>query len=220
MKRTAANNLCSYGIDMLAYLYNEMAPADREKFETHLAECSTCIDEFAELSQSRYPVFEWKKAEFDRLATPGIAIPYKAVASSSWTQKVRQAMSFRPTFAFGTAAAAVFAAILMTVIFFGGSGSDQELAKEVEPTASPVRVVTNVAPTRDVTAEIRPEGPDYVVPKAVHTAETKKPPVRPVKPKPSMKKRNAPIPVLSTVEDDEDDSLRLTDIFDEIGTSE
>lgn len=224
MKRIAANNVCSYSDDILAYLYKEMAAADRETFETHLADCGACIDDFAELSQSRYPVFEWKKAEFDPLPTPPIGIPDKAAASISWMQKIRYAFAFRPALGLGAAAAAVFASILTAFILFGGSGSDQEVAREIEPAASPARVVPNVVSTGEATADVRSQEPvpaPYVAPKVVQTSTSNKPAVRAVKPKASQpKKRDEPVPVLSTLDEDEDDSLRLSDIFDEIGTSE
>lgn len=222
MKWIAANDLCSDSGDMLAYLYNEMVPVDRERFESHLADCGRCIDDFAELSQSRYPVFEWKKAEFDPLPTPRIAIEYKASASASWVQKVRQAFAFKPTLGFGAAAATVLAAIVTAVMLFGGSASDQELAREIEPAASPVRVASDVVPSGDETAEVRSqEQVPPVAPKAVQTSTTNRPAVRTAKPRASQpKKPDRAVPVISALEDEEDDSLRLTDIFDEIGTSE
>jgi hypothetical protein len=139
-------------------------------------------------------------------------------------QKIQHAFAFRPALGFGAAAAAVFAAILTAFILFGGPGSDQEVAREIEPAASPARVVPNVVPTGEATAEVRSQEPvpaPYVAPKAVQTSISDKAAVRTVKPRASQpKKRDEPVPVLSTLDEDEDDSLRLSDIFDEIGTSE
>ena len=66
---------CSHGEEMLAYLYDELSPDGRERFETHMESCFECIDEFAELAFSRYSVFEWKSLEFAPLPTPKFVVP-------------------------------------------------------------------------------------------------------------------------------------------------
>ncbi|MEQ1763237.1 MAG: hypothetical protein ABL984_08845 [Pyrinomonadaceae bacterium] len=229
MKGLDTNNLCSHGGDMLAYLYDEMAVADRGSFELHLADCGTCIDNFAELSQSRYPVYEWKRAEFDRLPTPRVVIPVEA-ASVSWFEKLRATFAFRPAFAFGTFAAIAVVASLAALVMIGGSYGTNEVAGGVPP------VVTPVLPTPEVDLRLPEQGTSQVAiadepkatarreetPKAIVKASSAAPKqaARSARPKATQQaKRNERIPALNTA-DEEDDSLRLADIFEEIGISE
>ena len=223
MKGLDANNLCSHGGDMLAYLYDEMAMPDRETFEVHLADCGTCIDDFAELSQSRYPVYEWKHTEFDPLPTPRVVIPFEAPAVS-WFDQIRTVFSLRPTLAFGGIGAVMIVAVLTAYFMLGDSRTETQLAQEIRPAASPTRVVATMPPPSSspvTTAESDEQVTPPESPKVVKASAGAKPAVRQPRSKPAQQpKRNEPVPVLSSIDDDEDDSLRLTDIFDEIGTSE
>jgi len=222
MKGLDANNLCTHGGDMLAYLYNEMTSADRDTFEVHLAECGTCIDDFAELSQSRYPVFEWKQIEFDPLPTPRVVIPFET-PSLSWFDQVRTAFSFGPRLAFGRLGAAMVVAILTGYFVLSGTTGTTEVAKEAEPSASPDRVAISIPSPAVVEASpSRIEDPKSTeMPRPVKAAASSRPAEQSSKSKPAQQpKRNVPIPVMSSIDDDEDDSLRLADIFEEIGTGE
>ncbi len=103
---------------MLAYLYAEMPGAERELFETHLAECGSCIDEFAELSNARYAVYEWQKLEFAPMETPEIVIPFakKSIANGtfSFADKIKAAFGFSNGWA---ASGAGFAVIAIALAF-------------------------------------------------------------------------------------------------------
>src|SRR5688572_7676888 len=103
-------NLCTHGGDLLAYLYNEMPLTDREQLELHLSDCVTCIDDFAALSQSRYPVYEWKRLEFDSLPTPRVVIQYEETRLSL-IDKFRAKFSFNPRFAFAGVAGLLLAGV-------------------------------------------------------------------------------------------------------------
>ena len=222
MKGLEENNLCVHGGDMLAYLYNEMASADRETFELHLGDCGTCIDDFAELSQSRYPVYEWKQTEFDLLPTPRIAIPY-GEAAASWFDRLRAAFAFRPAYAFGGVAAMLLAGVVTAYVFFSGAPAD-DIAKSVEPSPSPARASVSPTPTasdpRETTAIRTPEPKDK--PEVVKATVPNRSSAKGVKTKATTPapKKNERVPVYSTADDDEDDSLRLADIFAELDTSE
>jgi hypothetical protein len=228
MNKLDPNNLCSHGGDSLAYLYDEMAVVEREKFEVHLADCTTCIDDFAELSQSRYPVFEWKHMEFDPLPTPRVVIPSEA-ASVSWFDKLRASFALRPAFAFGSLAAIAVVASLAALVLIGGSTGIMEVAGVV-PTPAPVmpspentvqpsdRAMQPVPVVNEQAPGIRRDGGTKVV-KASTSAS--KPPAHSARPKATQQaKRNEPLPALNSTDENEDDSLRLADIFEEIGTSE
>ncbi len=67
---------CGFADEIVSYIYNEIDTADRREFETHLAQCSICTDEFTAISNARFSVFEWQREEFARLPTPEIVIPY------------------------------------------------------------------------------------------------------------------------------------------------
>lgn len=224
MNKLDANNLCSHVGDTLAYLYDEMASAEREKFEIHLADCTTCIDDFAELSQSRYPVFEWKQLEFDPLPTPRIGIPFEA-ASVSWFDKLRASFALRPAFAFGSLAVIAVLASLAVFVMIGGAGGNTEVAG-VPPTPAPVMPSpeATVPPVQSVVAANEPKVDirrDETAESVKTSTSASKPAKRSARPKATQQaKRNAPVPALNPVDEDEDDSLRLADIFEEIGTSE
>lgn len=219
MKEVKADNLCSHGGDMLAYLYDEMTTADRDAFELHLADCGTCIDDFAELSQSRYPVFEWKQLEFDPMPTPRVVIPFEE-PSVSWIEKLRASFVFRPSFAFGSVAAIALFGLLAAFVLLRGSGSEETLA-QADPVPTPATVVTPlpVEPTTAPKPAVDPIRTDS--PTVVKASLPAPKPGRAVKPKAApVPKRSQPLPTLSNADDIEDDSLRLADIFEEIDTSE
>ena len=213
--------LCTQGSDMLAYLYDEMPLADRDRFELHLADCGTCIDDFAELSQSRYPIYEWKQFEFDRLPTPRVDIPY-GEATVSWFDRFRAAFAFNPAYAFGGIGAVLLAGFMTSYFLFSGSNVD-EIAMDAQPSPSPL-VASTIAPlptTVDQATKSSATAPPSK-PKVVSASMPTRTASKPVKTKataPTPKKSNR-VPVYSTTEDEEDDSLRLADIFAELDTSE
>lgn len=105
---------CSSSADLVAYLYDELNPAERTLFETHLADCGTCTDEFADLSFARLDVYEWHRDEFAAMETPHFVIPY-AEAKASWVEIVR---SF---FVLHAKLATVGGAFAVLAFIFGGS---------------------------------------------------------------------------------------------------
>lgn len=65
--------------EIVSYLYDEMPRAARTRFERHLVDCSLCTDEFADISDARFSMYEWNREEFVNIPTPKIAIPYRPV---------------------------------------------------------------------------------------------------------------------------------------------
>ncbi len=59
--------VCAYGGDrdetLVAYLYGDIAPAERAAFESHLSACSTCRDELEELGGVRRQLSRWAPPE-------------------------------------------------------------------------------------------------------------------------------------------------------------
>jgi hypothetical protein len=216
-----SQTFCTQGGDMLAYLYDEMPSADRDRFELHLSDCGTCIDDFAELSQSRYPVYEWKQTEFDVLPTPRVVIPY-GEATASWFDRLRAAFAFNPAFALGGVGAMLLVGVVTSYVLFSGSGVD-DIAKDIQPSPSPVRMSAGEplpAPTSETATGSLAE--PAVKPRVVNASMPNKSSSKSAKPKATVPspKKNERLPVYSTAEDDEDDSLRLADIFAELDTSE
>ena len=233
MKDPNDKNLCSNGGDLLAYLYDEMPAADRETFELHLADCVSCIDEFAEISQGRYPVYEWKALEFDPMPTPRFVMPVEQ-ATAGLFDKLRTAFTANRGFAFGSAAATILVAIFAAYAVYIQNGSENVVAVvQAEPPASPVQKVVAPPAGPELKSSIREEPTERVAakPKSISKpAEIVKVSVRKskrhepargseLKASPVPQKQIRSIPVLSIAEDDEDDSLRLSDLFEDIGAS-
>src|SRR2546423_717348 len=105
------SNTCEFSSEIVSYMYDELVRAKRDRFETHLADCTSCIDEFAEVSNSRYSVYEWRKVEFDPLETPEFAISYAekprevAVRATSWLEAFSGIFAIGRTPMFASAAA-------------------------------------------------------------------------------------------------------------------
>lgn len=72
----AIHNLkCTFADEVVSYIYDELDEREKFLFEDHLPNCSFCIDELAEISYSRYSVYEWQRSEFVPLPTPHIVLP-------------------------------------------------------------------------------------------------------------------------------------------------
>jgi anti-sigma factor RsiW len=69
-------NVCGFEGDIISYIYGELTADGRERFESHLMDCTGCTDDFAAISYARYSVFEYHREEFAHLPTPQILIPY------------------------------------------------------------------------------------------------------------------------------------------------
>ena len=232
MKDLKDNNICSNGGELLGYLYEEMPAADREIFELHLGDCGTCIDDFADISQARYPVFEWKTLEFDPMRTPRFVMPVEP-ASIGFFDRWRAAFAMHREFAFGGAAAAVLVVVLAGYAFYLQNGTEADVAVvEPVPIASQVqKVISAVTPEANSSRTDGVAEPNAITQKsttkrpapAKASASKMKPtePVRNLEVKVPVlpRKQVRPIPVFSIAEDDEDETLRLADMFDEIGAS-
>jgi hypothetical protein len=227
-----SNKECGFEHEIVSYMYDELGAAERTQFETHLMDCTSCTDEFAAVSFSRFSVFEWHKEEFAHLATPEIVIPYEprkvAVESGGWFAGFSEIFAFaRSPLAIGTAFA-----VLLGIGFVGftlvGTGGNELASNIVVPPVvieqkieSPMVVglpVSVVGEDPIATDEVRPviAGSRQVRPKVARQIS----PSRRV-----VEDRSVPNPtrqarrtlVLSDLGDDDEDSLRLSDMFDEIG---
>lgn len=227
---------CGFSDEIVAYIYDEIGTADRRKFETHLTDCSLCTDEFAEISNARFSIFEWKKQQFSHLSTPEIVIPYsQKTRVAEKNAAVEFLAGLRGLLSISTWPVAVAAALLLflgvgivSLVFIGRTGeqiaaNDRNVPSVAVP-EGPKKVELNptiveTTPQNEVTkqTEIRPT---KVIentrskPNRQLTADTQRRvnniPERRVTPQ----VRNAP--VLSPYDDNDDRSLRLSDLFDEV----
>ena len=236
------DNTCSFGGDMLAYLYDELSSDGRERFETHLEDCTHCIDEFAELSEARYSVYEWKNVEFAPLATPRFVVPVEeAGAGVSWLDSIRAVFGFN-----GTAAIAGGFAVLVLGVFgiamflsFPEAPTVANLDQPRPPAAeAPIVVVPtgNDLKTAEVRkAEVLTTDNAKVTDRRVDqaTVEVRKQPetarVKPARPSrvETVQTRRTPTgrrldnsPTLGQYVEDRDESLRLSDLFDDLDSRE
>ena len=238
MKSEGLENLvCEFSDAIVPYLYGEASVSESDRFESHVADCPACTDEFAELSFSRYSVFEWKKDEFVPMPTPQIVIPYaRPVGSAGFFEGLREMFAFNWASAVGVAAAFTVIAGLgfVAVDYFGNS--ERQLAgiddanKNVpvmRPASSPVaqlpepkvEIVTTAPksePQRGVvavkasTVNRRPKQltmSNKNAPRLVNTEAVKLP-----------QQQDRRTPSLTAGPDDDDRSLRLTDLFDSVDT--
>lgn len=239
MKSEASENLvCEFGEAIVPYLYGESSDIERDRFDAHLAECTPCADEFAEMSFSRYSIFEWQKEEFAPMATPRFIIPYeeKVTVSIGFFAGIRELLAFNWATAVGAAATVAIIAGIGFVAINYFDKSEQQIARVdesnkniqiVKPVSSPVVIAAEPKVDQVVTSP-RSEPERTVIPvrvasvnrrpKQTSTANSNIP--RPV----NVDAVNVPLrenrktPSLTAGTDDDDKSLRLTDLFDTVDT--
>ena len=223
---------CGFGDEIVSYMYDELAVADRERFESHLVSCTACTDEFAAIADARYSVFDWRKREFAALETPAILIPYDRAdiqtdrigALAAFGEMVR---SWR--LAFATGLIAIAAVIVLT---FGYLGKPHQVTVSSVPAEiNRPDIIRNVATEQTEVTTTKPEiesvkhvdlSPKTVRPVKVHAV---KPIVRSHSVSPTSTVADQTVksgvnkaPVLGNYEENEDKSLRLADLFDsEVG---
>jgi len=233
---------CEFEAEIVSYLYDELAAANRTRFETHLLDCTPCTDEFAELSFSRFSVFEWQKEEFAPLETPAITIPYpakqlEALESTGFLAGFRGLLAFNwQTGIAVVGILTVFIGIGFAVMNYSGTGNQNiavvEVKKEeINITSSTIapNVPATVAETEendlvDVPAKnvrgvqavkmaAKIKGPKAVRAQTFNTPRLADGVAQRI---PVLLRRNAPALTADTVDDDR--SLRLADLFDEDDT--
>jgi hypothetical protein len=220
---------CKFSADIVPYMYGEMSAAESSAFETHLIDCGVCTDEFAAVSNARFEVYDWKKTEFDPLETPVFEVPFgdRAVTTAaSWLDKLRAA--FANSWAVpGVAFAGIAIVSVFTGVFYFSGESGPEVAQEnsnSRPTVvSPQREpeVGSVPSTNDDLPrdEPRPVQATVVSTPQKRTVRNAKAVVntRPVEAR-STTTANRTAPRLNEFSEDEDTSLRLAQLFDDVDT--
>lgn len=118
---------------LVAYLYDEAEPAERERVEAHLAACPRCADELDELTAVRGTLAAWAPPEPE----PGFRIVGEPEGQRHWWQRVVEP-------AWGLAAAAVL------VLVVGAMVAGVELRYDAQGFAFRVgRAISDTAPLPD-----------------------------------------------------------------------
>lgn len=225
---------CKFENGIVPYMYGELPAHEASEFESHLLECGACTDEFAAVSAARYEVYEWKKLEFEPLATPVFEIPQHEHGGISWFDKLRAAFASSwaiPGFAF----AGLALVVAFTTLFVLSRDDNRNVAKvntdrpetnrtivAAEANPSPVMVT----PQSDAENVVAPR--PTIIPVSEHKqspSQTRRPARvdRPVSPRivlvpETVVNKTPKAPTLNNFDDEEDTSLRLAELFDDIET--
>ena len=235
IEKNYTNTGCFTEEELVSYLYGESGETDRAIFEQHLSGCSACTDEFANLSDSRFSVYQWQKVDFARLPTPMITGPWQEPAvhtheSGSWFEGLVAAFR-RPAFALGAVSFLIIAGLAMGVYFMSTQRSNDGVAGNIQ---LPVVEIPSEPSAREVATlpDTTPQNEEKRV--AAKETETRKPTVTYAKvvkapsarrmigsevastnvtPRDSATNRRAPR--LSDFEEEDDSSIRLADLLAE-----
>ncbi|MBX3243020.1 MAG: zf-HC2 domain-containing protein [Acidobacteria bacterium] len=221
--------------ELVAYLYKEMSGSELSFFEAHLADCQSCIDEFAELSASRYAVYEWQNVEFAPMETPVFSVPRPqvvAVQKAGWLSGLRELLSFRPAMAAAGSFAALVIAALLGYSFLVGSERANDIAAVENgetntaeriavstPSRSQMNVPVSTRTGEDVTSN---ESPSRTSEPAFASSPEPRPTYnRQTKTRRGSSSSQAAVPTrtsyrLNDLDDTSDDGLRLADLLDEV----
>ncbi len=227
---------CSFSEQIISYVYGEMNEAENASFTFHISKCSGCAEELAGFGIVRTEILNWKHKEFSPLSTPKIQIPYETVAveaKPSIFAPVWEVFSFSQMWmktATAFAVLAIFAGITFSVFY---TNKSVDLAGMVDPITTPTppipvneTPITPIKPTVTIeTAKtISPsivKNKDFEKVKTVEAApKVMKATIRTTRVKPAKTETKQNVTLVSNEENaEEDDTLRLSDLFDEISTN-
>ena len=235
MLNNAQKKECGFADEIVAYIYDEIGQPERTKFESHLVNCTACTDEFAGIANARFSVFEYRKEEFAHLSTPEIIIPYehksREVETAGFFAGLRDMLTLSGWSA-ATVAGAVILCIGLGFVAMNYVGVDQQIASNKATVNTPiVPPVVTTKPQNEVVIQ----GDPVVAPALTKTTNNNN--IRPVRAavvnqhrviqrnltadtQPQVQpltQKNQKAPVLSYTDDDDDKSLRLSDLVDDGG---
>lgn len=239
---------CNFSGQIVAYIYNEMLAAERESFDDHLPKCSFCIDELAGLSNAAFSLREWKDVEFAPLSDPVIELP--SVVDTSLGHTPGSFDGFRAIFQVPRLVGAGFsAAAIVGILVLAGLVFDLRVPVDVAvlenrnlPAPSPEKVSavsSNEGAIRTVgetvvSDTLQTSRSDTVLPVPPSATPTRSEPAKAIRTssRPTERRTNATrpnrgsettnirSPRLLEYEEDQDDSLRLADLLEDIETSD
>jgi hypothetical protein len=239
---------CGFGEQLVSYLYNEINGAEKSNFEMHLRNCAACADEFAAFSGVHYSINDWKLKDFSMLETPLIEVPSKinrfvetpelSENKSSWLSGLRRLFSLSPrAWSLATASFAILA-VCVGIVFFVINHQKVDLVSQnnkkpipsVSPTIEQPKVIsTSETPENPPKPIVQPKNPttdivkdDSKTTRSVKVIDNSRQPKKVENA--DVRKNNEPKINNQTkapkvvIEDEEDNSLRLAEMFDEIDT--
>ena len=234
-----------FGPELLSYMYGELDGRRSADFESHLQHCDACAAELANVADARLGVIEWRREDFEPLATPVIVLP--AIEQMTAVEKrgiaaVIESIKNLPAWASAGMALAP-AAVLFGVFYFGyfnvpatrndvatTATTPASAEKVLEPVATVnngsektvVAVETNTRDHNAIAAKAQPVAvrrnttPERIAAKHFVSQPA---PVR-TETASAVKTIKKSAPRLSSFDEEDDKSLRLADLFAQIGTSE
>lgn len=244
MKNGSDNFKNEHGFEFVSYIYGELNKAGRDAFESHLTACDECAMELAAFSDARLGVIEWRREDFDHLETPAIVVPWSsrkqvfAKPVGAFTRFV-DSLGALPMFAkAGTGFAA--AALAIGIFYFGafspsskpenvaGVEKDAQSMPQTQPKSNEEMAPRYVASTKsgsETSVKYKVVSTEHSRRQAITVrASTLQTIRRNEVASTGTNKTNVTTakkaPRLTTVEDEDDKSLRLADLFAEIGSSE
>ncbi|MGB7070715.1 MAG: hypothetical protein WBD22_14575 [Pyrinomonadaceae bacterium] len=230
------NSGCALSQQVIVYLYDEMGIVKRSDFDRHISGCRQCAADVSEFAATRSAVQQWRKNEFDVLATPRIEIPFEH-PNVSLVETLRLFLSLPTGWVTAASAAAVIAVIIgFGFVLFGDLTGGSEIAEQVSapqvsvPSVEPVRVQSiDAEPIETIEDMVGSTAVAVSAPirkTQTHVGERSKRP-RLDRSRRMASSGSSPNPAprleaprLNDLEEAEDDSLRLTDLFAEIDTSD
>jgi hypothetical protein len=236
------NSTGNHGHDLVSYIYDELDSSARNAFETHLAICDECAIELAAISDARVGVVEWRREDFEHLATPVVMLsevqpaagPVNSVESigvfSGLLETIR---SLSPV---GRAGAAVAALLLIAGLVYLGTGlrttneqvaSDNHSQSRTPATIEQPKSVGDpefaAREEDDFSSKDKPEERRIARPQnapkrqMAATNTTRKRVEDPAYRKLGLETAVRTQPRLNSFDEEDDNSLRLTDLFAEVG---
>jgi len=232
-----------FGPELLSYMYGELDGRRSADFESHLQLCDACTAELANVADARLGVIEWRREDFEPLATPVIVLP--AIEQVAAVQKggiaaVIESIKNLPAWASAGMALAP-AAVLFGVFYFGyfnvpttrnDVATTATAPAAAEKVLEPVATVNNVSEKTVAAVETNTHDHNAVAAKAQPVAVRRNATPERIAAKhfvsqplrtetaTAVKTTKKSAPRLSSFDEEDDKSLRLADLFAQIGTSE
>jgi predicted anti-sigma-YlaC factor YlaD len=200
---------CGFDEQLISYLYDELDFAEREKFEQHLQSCESCTEELKALGETRFAISEWRQNDFDILPTPKVAIP----AQNTWLDSWANLLSLRWLALASACLLILFGLIMMKQNQnqeIALSNTEKEIPTTKEITIDEEAIITTEKPLSELNQEnIKVSSKKISEMKTKSKTQPRKNKIL----KPAQEKEIfADFP-----ESQEEENVRLIDLFDEIG---
>ncbi|MDQ4120012.1 MAG: hypothetical protein M3209_00910 [Acidobacteriota bacterium] len=243
-----SDSICAFGETLVSVLYGEATRREIQDFESHLSGCLECREEFAAFGTLRNAVSEWRNVEFTPLALPNVVLPVETrtiepalTETPSLFEKLR---CFFTSANFGWQISATSFAVLIifgflffgTFNFFKTKDNNVSVSPTINATPESAAAPLEVVAANDETTATPEETPHVIAQNREKTQKgsnrnnrkaTKQSTNNSADRNGDLPKRRIMTPKsqpkeeLSNLLDDEpeEDSVRLTDLLDEIEPS-